>query len=197
MILVPAIIMNKQEARKEYRQKRKDITESQRMKWDDLILIQFQSIDLPFMNYVLSFYPIEANKEINSFILTDYLHFKNPNLHVCYPRMTNNQGHMQAIDCNADSIFEENEYGILEPLDTEVISPALIDIVIIPLLAFDERGYRVGYGKGYYDRFLADCRDDCIKVGVSYFEAIDAIKDTNDNDVPLDFCITPQKVYAF
>lgn len=189
--------MTKKEARKIFKEKRNGIAESNRMRWDDLILIQFQTLHLPFVDYVFSFYPIDEYKEINSFIITEYLRFRNPNLHICYPKMTSNDGEMEAVVCNADTIFEANSYGILEPLESEVASPALIDIIIIPLLAFDEKGYRVGYGKGYYDRYLKECRDDCIKIGVSYFDAIGCIEDTNEYDVPLNFCITPHKVYAF
>jgi 5-formyltetrahydrofolate cyclo-ligase len=188
--------MHKKELRRIFKEKRNAISESERLKWDDLILIQFQSLDLPYIDYVLSFYPIFENKEINTFIITDYLHFKNPGLNICYPKMM--QGNqMQAIACNADSVFEANEYGILEPLDTDSVDPTRLDLVIVPLLAFDEKGYRVGYGKGYYDRFLKSCREDCLKIGFSYFEGVPFIEDTAEFDVPLDLCITPQRTYVF
>ena len=167
------------------------------MKWDDLILIHFQTLDLPFLDYVLSFYPIDEYREINSFILTDYLRFRNPGLHICYPKMMEGQTEMQAMICNADSVFESNAHGILEPLDTDAAAPQQIDLVIVPLLAFDENGIRVGYGKGYYDRYLKNCRQDCLKIGVSYFEAVPSIDDANEFDVPLDLCITPQRTYVF
>jgi 5-formyltetrahydrofolate cyclo-ligase len=67
----------------------------------------------------------------------------------------------------------------------------------VPLLAFDEKGFRVGYGKGFYDRFLKQCKDGGIKIGLSYFNPIDTIEDAGEFDVPLNFCITPQKVYVF
>ena len=70
-------------------------------------------------------------------------------------------------------------------------------MVFVPLLAFDKDGYRVGYGMGFYDKFLADTGEDCIKVGFSYFEPIGTIEDRTDFDVPLDLCITPHNVYVF
>jgi 5-formyltetrahydrofolate cyclo-ligase len=69
--------------------------------------------------------------------------------------------------------------------------------VLVPLLAFDESGYRVGYGKGFYDRFLQQCRKDVLTVGFSYFDAIDKIEDTHQFDVPLNYCITPHRIYEF
>ncbi|MGN6400995.1 MAG: 5-formyltetrahydrofolate cyclo-ligase [Flavisolibacter sp.] len=189
--------MLKKQAREIFRKNRDAISSTDKMKWDDLLLIQFQTIDFPFVNYVLSFYPIEENNEVDTFLITDHLHFKNPNLNICYPKTAFHNQTMQAVLCNADSIFEANAYNIPEPLDNEIIEPSLLDVVIVPLLAFDTKGNRIGYGKGFYDRYLKDCRSDCIKIGLSYFEAIDAVDDANEFDVPLDLCITPQRTYVF
>ena len=54
-----------------------------------------------------------------------------------------------------------------------------------------------GYGKGYYDRFLAECRKETIKVGISFFEPIDKIEDINKNDIAMDFVVTPNQVFSF
>jgi len=77
------------------------------------------------------------------------------------------------------------------------VSESEIDLIFVPLLAFDETGNRVGYGKGFYDKFLTKCRPDAIKVGLSYFEAIDRISDSEQFDIPLNYCITPQRIYEF
>jgi 5-formyltetrahydrofolate cyclo-ligase len=189
--------MLKKEARNLFRKKRDAVSQTDKMKWDDLLLIQFQTLELPYIDHLLNFYPIEQNNEVNTFLVADYLHFRNLGLHICYPKTNLDDLSMQAIRCSADSIFEANSYNIPEPLDTEAIEPALIDMVIIPMLAFDEKGNRVGYGKGFYDRFLTECREDCLKIGFSYFEAIDSVDDANEFDVPLDLCITPQRIYVF
>jgi 5-formyltetrahydrofolate cyclo-ligase len=189
--------MLKKEIRTLFKKKREEISETDRMKWDDLLLIQFQTIEIPFLDFVLSFYPIEDYKEINSFILTDYLKFRNPNLHICYPRTHTENTSMEAVVCHADSIFETNAYNIPEPTDTEVADPSDLDMVLVPMLAFDLNGYRVGYGKGYYDRYLKDCREDCLKIGFSYFEPVESVEDANEFDVPLDLCITPHRIYVF
>lgn len=189
--------MLKKELRKIYRQKRDALTASEKMKFDDLILIQLQTVDLPFIDRVLSFYPLDDRNEINTFSITDYLHFKNPSLEIAYPRTHIATSTMVAVACNADTPFEENEYNIPEPVGDVIIAADELDLVLLPLLTFDERGFRLGYGKGYYDRFLKDCRQDCLKIGLSYFEPVQAIEDANDFDVPLDLCITPHQVYVF
>ena len=189
--------MLKKQLRKLYSAKRAELSPTERMKWDDLILINFQTIDLPFLDYILSFYPMEEKYEVNSFILTEYLLFKNPSLQICYPKTNFSNHSMRAIATNADAAFEGNEFNIPEPVEGDVIEPGNIDLVIVPLLICDEEGHRVGFGKGFYDRYLKECREDCIKVGVSYFEPIDKVDDAGEFDVPLDFCITPGKAYVF
>jgi len=189
--------MLKKEIRDLFKKKREDLSATDRIKWDDLLLIRFQTIEIPFVEFVLSFYPIEEYKEINTFIITDYLHFKNPNLHICYPKINFTDKTMQAISCHADTAFETNGFNIPEPTQGEITSPDLLDIVLIPMLAFDLNGVRVGYGKGFYDRYLKECRKDCLKIGLSYFEPVDAVDDADEFDVPLDLCITPQRTYVF
>ncbi len=84
----------------------------------------------------------------------------------------------------------------LEKLN-EYIDEKKMDIVLVPMLCFDEKGFRVGYGKGFYDKFLSLCREDCLKIGLSLFPPIQKIENVEDYDVKLDFCITPNQIYNF
>jgi 5-formyltetrahydrofolate cyclo-ligase len=70
-------------------------------------------------------------------------------------------------------------------------------VVFVPLLAFDEVGNRVGYGKGFYDKFLGNCKKEVIKIGLSFYEAEPEIIDIYTNDIRLNYCITPQNIYKF
>ena len=189
--------MNKKELRKYFSEKRNALLLVEQSKLDDLLLIQFQKVELPFISQLLSYWPIEENKEPNTHLITDYLEFKYPGLKTAYPRIDFFMNEIMAVSADAETSFLKNEFNIYEPEEGTWVDFAEINMVLVPLLAFDKKGYRVGYGKGFYDKFLAGCAKDCIKVGFSYFEPIDEIADKADFDVPLSLCITPQTVYVF
>ena len=189
--------MNKKELREIYRDKRNALTSTEKAKLDDLLLIQFQKTDLPFIKTLLSYWPIEENKEPDAHLFTDYLEFKNPELIIAYPKTDFIINEMDAIVTNEETDFLKNEYNIYEPEEGNRMAADEIDMILVPLLAFDKKGFRVGYGKGFYDKYLAECLKDCIKVGFSFFEPVDEITDKGDFDIPLDLYITPQIVYVF
>ena len=189
--------MLKAEARNIFWDKRSSLGIQQRMKLDDLLLIKLQSTQIPFITFLLSYWPLEENAEPNTHLFTDYFEFLNPELVVCYPQTDFTNLEMQAVQTDDDTRFRKNQYNIYEPQNGEIVSASGIDIVFVPLLAFDKRGYRVGYGKGFYDRYLLHCRKECLKIGFSYFEPLEVIDDTHEFDLPLDLCVTPDTVYVF
>ena len=94
-----------------------------------------------------------------------------------------------------------NRWGIPEPAPqaaTEVL-PAALDAVLVPLLAMDETGHRVGYGGGFYDRVLAQCRPGTPFIGLSLLTEAPARRIANvlPTDVSLTACITPGRVWRF
>ncbi|MCG9792012.1 5-formyltetrahydrofolate cyclo-ligase [Flavobacterium algicola] len=93
--------------------------------------------------------------------------------------------------------IKKNEYNIPEPVDGLEVPSLKIDVVFVPLLAFDQKGHRVGYGKGFYDKFLSECRPDTIKIGLSFFDSEPFIDDVFEGDIALNYCITPNKIYKF
>jgi 5-formyltetrahydrofolate cyclo-ligase len=189
--------MTKKEARKIFREKRELLSMVELEKLQDLVLINFQHLQLPFLNYVHSYLPIDEKKEVNPYYLTESLEFKNPGMQQVIPRVDAVSKKLRHYILNETTILRKNQYDILEPEGGEEVSSDLIDLVFVPLLAFDERGHRAGYGKGYYDRFLAECRTDTIKIGLSFFEAVNLIEDTGNFDIRLDYCITPRRLYEF
>ena len=190
-------VMTKQEIRKLYREKRMSLSTADMVRMDDLMLIQFQRAELPFIHALLSYWPIEENNEPNTHLMTEFLKFRNPEMRTAYPVADFESMTMSAILTDVDTPFSKTELNILEPGHGEACPPEELDMVFVPLLAFDNRGYRVGYGKGFYDKYLANCREDCLKVGFSYFEPPEAFIPADDFDVPLNLCITPQNLYVF
>jgi 5-formyltetrahydrofolate cyclo-ligase len=189
--------MLKAEARTYYRDQRMTLSAAERSKLDDLLLIQFQTVKLPFINSLLSYWPIEENNEPNTHLFTDYVEFKNPGLKICYPKTDFKRNTMTAVVTDEETKFKKNSYNIYEPVNGDVLLPGEIDLVFVPLLTVDTKGFRLGYGKGFYDRYLCLCSRECILIGFSYFEPTEKLDDRNDFDVPLTTCITPHKVYDF
>jgi 5-formyltetrahydrofolate cyclo-ligase len=188
--------MTKKEVRLYCKKQRAAIPEQHLLRLQDLLLIQFQHLQLPFLHFIHSYLPLENHNEVEPEPLLDSLLFSNPGLQIAVPKIISDTA-MQHILINDSTIFQQNPFGIPEPMDGETIAPELFDLALVPLIGFDEKGNRVGFGKGYYDRFLAQCRTDCIIVGLSFLEAVDPIEDIDEWDIPLDYCVTPNKCYAF
>jgi 5-formyltetrahydrofolate cyclo-ligase len=189
--------MKKEELRKIFKQKRKDLSLQSIEKFNDLILIHFQKLPLPPVNCVHTYLSSLKLGEPETANIIKYLQFKNPLVKVVIPKVDIHTGHLAHYHYNDGVEMIKNEYGIDEPKHGTKITETEIDVVLIPLLAFDQKGYRVGFGKGYYDKFLARCRKDVIKVGLSFFEAVEKIDDVTGYDIPLDFCVTPKETYIF
>ena len=152
-------------------------------------------LELPIWDF--SFYhlflPILEKKEIDTSNILAVLQGKDKN--VVLPKMKGDSLEHYLLTDN--TLIRKNSWNVPEPEGGISIDPLQIDVVFVPLLAFDEKGNRVGYGKGYYDRFLDQCTADVIKVGVSLFEATSNITDVFENDIPLDYCVTPKTIYKF
>jgi 5-formyltetrahydrofolate cyclo-ligase len=189
--------MVKKEIRKEYNAKRLALSEQQVNDMTAHTLENFRSIRLEGVQLLLSYYPIAARKEFNV-ALCEQLHLlNNPSAEIAWPKLQPDLVTMEAIVINEKTVLAKNRFDIFEPTGEQYVQPQMIDAVFVPLLAFDIKGYRVGYGKGFYDRYLARCAQDVVKIGFSFFEALESIDDINEFDVPLNYCITPSRVYEF
>ena len=144
--------------------------------------------------YFHIFLPIEKNIEIDTEgIISILLGFDK---NVIVPKVISNT-ELEHYLLTDNTKFKTNSLNIPEPVDGITVPPNKIDVVFIPLLAFDKLGNRIGYGKGYYDRFLSQCKTNVIKIGLSLFEPEDLIEDIAPTDIPLDYCVTPKKTYTF
>ncbi len=155
-----------------------------------------RALELPIWNFLHFhiFLPIEKNKEVSTLPLLSILQGKDKNIIVPKIVAKNQLEHYLLTD---NTTLLPNYLGIPEPVDGIGVPEHKLDVVFVPLLAFDIHGNRVGYGKGFYDGFLRKCRKDVVKIGLSFFEASDSIDDIHEGDIPLDYCITPEKTYRF
>ncbi|AIZ40758.1 5-formyltetrahydrofolate cyclo-ligase [Cellulophaga baltica] len=163
---------------------------------DSSISIANNLLQLPIWNknnYHL-YLSISEKKEIDTSFILSILQGKDKNVILSKMLDSHTLQHYLLTD---NTLIKKNKWNVPEPVDGIEIPAKSIDVVFIPLLAFDALGNRVGYGKGYYDKFLADCNENCLKVGLSFFEAADTITDILATDIKLDYCVTPNKTYTF
>lgn len=164
----------------------------------DEIMKQVAHIDWTKSNIVHVFLPIRKHNEVDTFSILNYFKLEHPKLKIVVPRTDfTNLSITNILYDHEYTILGRNKYDIPEPIHGKMIRPELIDVVFVPLLAFDLKGNRAGYGKGFYDRFLSGCRSDVEKIGLSFFDPIEEISDVNEFDIPLDLCITPGKTWIF
>ncbi|WP_411029118.1 5-formyltetrahydrofolate cyclo-ligase [Spongiimicrobium sp. 3-5] len=158
--------------------------------------ISNQLLQLPIwsFDYFHLFLSISEKKEVDTSFVLSILQGKDKN--VVLPKMVKNQQLINYL-LTDNTIIKKNKYGVPEPLDGIEVPANKIQVVFMPLLAFDKRGNRVGYGKGYYDNFLTMCGSNVVKIGLSFYEAEAEISDVSEMDVPMDYCITPNKIYSF
>lgn len=187
--------MDKKTIRADYRTKREALSDDLA---DKLSLdISNQALALPVWHLQTFhlFLPIVEKKEVDTEVLLNVLLGRDKTVVVSKSDFTT--GTMQHFVLEEHTLIRKNAYGIPEPVSGIPIEVTDIDVVFVPLLAFDVSGHRIGYGKGFYDRFLAECRKDVVKVGLSFFAAEPAFADVLDTDVALDYCVTPERVYRF
>ena len=142
------------------------------------------------------FLPIERKKEINTYKIWEKA--ISLDAQVAVPKVNSKSGELKHIIFESVDQLEISSYDIPEPKKGRIIAAEHFDYVFVPLLAIDKKGNRVGYGKGYYDRFLKKCSPRCKFIGLSHFDDLEElIPDMNHFDISLDFCITPSHFYRF
>lgn len=187
--------MLKAELRKKYSLLRSELSEHAIAEMSLDIANQLVKLPLWELKYFHVFLPILEKKEVDTEFMLHLLAGKDKDIVVS--KSDFNQMVMKHFLLTDSTKFQKNQYGISEPVDGLEVPVAKIDVVFVPLLAFDKIGHRVGYGKGFYDKFLMECRPNSIKIGLSFFEAEDAIDDVWEGDSKMDYCITPKTTYKF
>lgn len=152
---------------------------------------------LETIHSVHCFLPILKQKEINTWLLIESLRTLKPGIHIVVSVSIPQTHELHHYLLEEHTQLEENRWGIPEPTGGREVDPQEIDMVLLPLLAYDKRGHRVGYGKGFYDRFLAKCRQDVVSVGLCFEQPVDDIEGIHEYDYQMDYCVTPEKVWRF
>lgn len=187
--------MTKKELRQKYKTLRQQFSENEVEDLSLQIANQLIHLDIWQHSFYHLFLPIESQKEINTEYILQVLSGKDKNIVLSKSDFeTREMSHFLLTD---NTTIKKNAYDIPEPVDGLEVPVSKIDVVFVPLLAFDEKGNRVGYGKGFYDKFLSECKPKVLKIGLSFFESEDSISDILPADIQLDLCVTPSKVYFF
>jgi len=187
--------MTKTELRTKYKALRKTLSETEVEEMSLAIANSVLAHDIWDATYFHVFLPIEEQKEVNTEFLLHLLSGKDKEILISKADFaTRKMTHFLLTD---NTKIKKNEYNIPEPVDGIEVTSSKIEVVFVPLLAFDTLGNRVGYGKGFYDQFLSECQPETIKIGLSFFEAETNITDVFEKDIRLDFCITPKNSYRF
>ena len=179
--------------RSHYKKKRFSLTKQEVDDLSQRVCKQLDKLNIWKLKHYHIFISILKYNEIDTSSIINKL--KSEQKIIIVPKISNNE--LVHIAINDETEFGLNEFGIKEPNDGNHFIIENLDIIFIPLLAFDIEGHRVGYGKGYYDRFLKLTKNSTLKIGLSFFDPINKILDIDDNDVKLDYCVTPKQVHKF
>lgn len=182
--------MQKNELRQYFLAKRKKISFSSLEQQSQMISERFfNQFNLMEINYLHLFLPIQKQHEINTGFIIETIRQNYLHINLVIPKSHGQTYQLESYLFDTHTQIVENRYGIPEPIGALKCLDEQIDLILLPLVCFDKYGFRVGYGKGYYDRFLSHCRQDILKIGLSLFDPVDEIDDINHHDIKMDFCI--------
>ena len=187
--------MLKKELRQKYKVMRNQLSEDALEEMSLAIANNVLKLPIWQKNYFHIFLSITELKEVNTEYILHLLSGKDKEIIVSKSDFeTRKMTHFLLTD---NTKIKKNQYNIPEPIDGIEVPTTKIDVVFVPLLTFDKTGHRAGYGKGFYDKFLLECKPETIKIGLSFFEAEENIHDVFENDVKLNYCVTPNETYQF
>jgi len=189
--------MTKEEIRKHYLDKRLGYSDGYIEEASVAICRHFfKRFELTNVRCIHLFLSIAEKKELNTQPILDSLLTTFPTLPIALSKSNFQTNELYLYQYDPMIPMLKNRYGIPEPQGGSKISPQSLDIALVPLLITDLHGHRIGYGKGFYDRFLAECRPGCLKIGLSLEEPIDKLP-AEPFDFPLTHCISPTRIYDF
>ena len=188
--------MNKTDLRHSFLQKRLSFSVDDVDFLSQQICRNFFSIKaINLKRYFHIFLPIAHNKEVNTWPIIHTLWRERKKVIVPVSDFVNFQ--MTNFFLEPKTNLVDNQFGIPEPQTDNIAHSSKIQVVLVPLLAFDMNGFRVGYGKGFYDKFLNILDHHVVRIGLSFFESVESIDNVEEWDEKLHYCVTPNQVYEF
>ncbi|WP_343606291.1 5-formyltetrahydrofolate cyclo-ligase [Fluviicola sp.] len=187
--------MTKADLRQKYKEMRLQLSPGEIERLSEQIVEQALTHFQLSEKTVSLFLPIERQREVNTYLLWERA--MGIGAAVAVPKTNFETMEMRHYLFESTDQLEVNQKGIPEPKKGKVIAADRFDIVFVPLLAVDAKGNRVGYGKGFYDRFLRKCSPGCLFIGLHYFGVESKIDDVLPTDIRLNAVVTPTKVIRF
>ena len=180
--------MDKKSIRKKILDIRENIKEDTKSELDKLIFNYLINNEI-YKNAKRIFIYVSYKNEVDTKNIIRYSLSEKKQIYV--PKTFKEEKSMKAININSlDELIVDN-YSILEPKVVDKNHKEVeFDLIIMPAVSFDKKGNRIGYGAGYYDRYISKLDYDIIKIGLAYdFQIVHNI-DSEEHDVKVDYIIT-------
>ncbi|VXB29320.1 5-formyltetrahydrofolate cyclo-ligase [Flavobacterium sp. 9AF] len=185
--------MKKKDLRIKYKKLRQQLTKEEIEDKSLAIANQLLKLDIWNYTYYHLFLPIVELQEVNTEYILQILAGKDKEVVISKSNFdTITMTHYLLTE---NTKIKKNNYNIPEPVDGIEVPSKKIEIIFVPLLAYDTEKNRVGYGKGFYDSFFMECNKETVKIGLSFYDPEYKIEDIGINDVKLDHIITPTSIY--
>ena len=186
--------MKKSDLREKYLKKRESFSKEQVLSLSEKIFRNFtDNFKFSENQKVHCFLSIPEKGEVDTQLFLN--EFFKRDIRVFVPKIYRKK--LISVEITAETPLLKNSWGISEPESNEDSGERDFDYVLTPLLYCDQQGNRVGYGKGYYDGFFETVNAETLKIGLSFFGPDEEIDDLRENDIPLDYLVTPTEVLSF
>ncbi|MBR6639279.1 MAG: 5-formyltetrahydrofolate cyclo-ligase [Muribaculaceae bacterium] len=174
--------MNKKEIRQEIKQLKDCLTDNEKRQSANRVFKKITETELFHRAHNILLYNSLSDELFTKDVIHEWCKFKN----IFLPRV--NGDNLEILPYDANSL-EKGSFNIYEPMGENTCDISIIDMIIVPAIAYDRNGNRIGRGKGYYDRLLQ--KASALKIGVGYdFQLIPHI-DSEPHDIPVDIIVTP------
>ncbi len=184
----------KEKLRKKYITKRQDLSSTTINKKSSIITDKLDSyIQKNFHKNIMIFVSFRNEIRTHS-LIKKWLTESEKNVYVPYINRVNDQMNISKIE-DFEKDLEHGVYNILEPTEEVKNKDKFydLDIIVVPGLVFSKEGYRIGYGRGYYDKFLSQITNEVEKVGIVFSEFVFDGLPIDHHDIPVDFIITEKE----